>query len=109
MRQGMVAFAQVAIGALGFATTDLDGRFGFEGVPLGTHRLVSNDPVTGRAATLDVDFTVAGQVRAVVLLEQSLGTVSGVVINSALNLPIYCAGGSEFKKGFLLVNILNCT
>jgi len=25
------------------------------------------------------------------------------VINSALNFPIYCAGGSEFKKGFLQV------
>ena len=90
LRDGVtpVAFAQVAIGSLGFATTDADGRFGFNGVPLGTHRLVSNDPVTGRAATLDVTFDVAGQVREVVLLEQSLGTVSGVVINSTRTGPL---------------------
>jgi hypothetical protein len=90
LRDGVtpVAFAQVAIGALGFATTDATGRFGFEGVPLGTHRLVSNDPVTGRAATLDVSFAVAGQVRDVVLVEQSLGTVTGVVINSTRTGPL---------------------
>lgn len=90
LRDGVtpVAFAQVAIGTLGFATTGADGRFGFEGVPLGTHRLVSNDPVTGRAAALDVNFAVAGQVRDVVLVEQSLGTISGVVINSTRSGPL---------------------
>jgi hypothetical protein len=90
LRDGVtpVAFAQVAIGDLGFATTGADGRFGFEGVPLGTHRLVSNDPVTGRAAALDVTFAVAGQVRDVLLVEQSLGTISGVVINSTRSGPL---------------------
>ncbi len=80
-----VPFAQVAVGKLGFATTDATGRFVFNGVPLGTHRLLSNDPVTGRAAQLDVAFNLAGETREVLLVETSLGTVSGVVLNSARN------------------------
>jgi hypothetical protein len=77
-----VPFAQVAIGALGFATTDADGRFAFVGIPLGTHRLASNDPVTGRAAKLDVAFNLAGETRDVLLVEQSLGELAGMVLNS---------------------------
>lgn len=83
-----VAFAQVAIGSLGFATTDGNGQFAFEGVPLGTHRLVSNDPVTGRAASLDVTFAIAGEVRNVQLVEGSLGGISGIVINSSRTGPV---------------------
>ncbi len=78
-----VAFAQVNIGGLGFATTDAEGRFDFAGIPIGTHRLTSNDPVTGRAARLDVAFNVPGQVRDVLLVEGALGELTGVVINSA--------------------------
>ncbi len=90
LRDGVtpVAFAQVAIGKLGFATTDADGSFAFDGVPLGTHRLLSNDPVTGRAARLDVAFALAGERREVLLVETSLGTLTGVVLNSARSGPV---------------------
>jgi len=77
-----IPFAQVSIGGLGFATTDEDGRFSFAGIPLGTHRLSSNDPVTGRAAQLDVVFNLAAETRTVLLIEQSLGELTGAVLNS---------------------------
>lgn len=90
LRDGVtpVPFAQVAIGELGFVPTDADGRFAFTGIPLGSHRLLSNDPVTGRAAKLDVTFNLAGETRDVLLVETSLGTVTGVVLNSSRSGPL---------------------
>ncbi|HAV63463.1 MAG TPA: hypothetical protein DCY13_13985, partial [Verrucomicrobiales bacterium] len=77
-----VPFAQVAVGNFGFATTDANGFFRFEGVALGTHRLVSNDPVTGAGANGTVTLSFAGEVKTVQLVETVRGTVEGVVIGS---------------------------
>jgi hypothetical protein len=77
-----VEFAQVAIGTIGFATTGTNGAFEVEGVPLGTHRLVSHDPVSGAGAILNVTLSFDGEVRDVLLVEQFRGTVNGAVIGS---------------------------
>jgi hypothetical protein len=105
LRDGVtpVRFAQIAIGALGFATSDDQGRFEFTGIPLGTHRLISNDPITGRAAKLDVILNVAGEVRDVVLIEQSLGEISGSVVNSfrtgtVPNATVTLSGDSSLRR-----------
>jgi hypothetical protein len=76
-----IPFAQVAIGNLGFATTDTNGIFEVAGLPLGTYRITSTDPVTGRGALMNVSLTISNEVREVVLVEQSLGEVRGTVIN----------------------------
>jgi hypothetical protein len=77
-----VGFAQVAIGGIGFATTDSEGFFHAEGVPMGTHRLLSHDPVTGAYALLNVTLSFDGQVRDVLLMEHARGEVHGAVIGS---------------------------
>ncbi len=77
-----VAFAQVAVGELGFATTDLEGSFSVSGVPLGTYRLVSHDPVTGIGAAAITTLSSDGQTNEVVLVEQSRGEIHGTVIAS---------------------------
>jgi len=77
-----IPFAQVSVGSLGFATTDASGRFSVAGVPLGTYRLLSSDPVTGRLATTTVTLATDGEVRNVQLIEQALGEVTGTVFNS---------------------------
>ncbi len=77
-----VAFAQVSIGDLGFATTDASGFFRFEGVPLGTHRLTGNDPITGAGAVVVAALSSAGEVKTVRLVETPRGTVEGVVVSS---------------------------
>lgn len=74
--------AQVAIGSLGFASTDASGAFGFLGVPLGTHRIVSADPVTGAAASAQVTLTTADQEVNIELVEGLRGEVNGLVQDS---------------------------
>jgi hypothetical protein len=76
-----VAFAQVAVGSLGFATTDSAGRFEVAGIPLGNYRLVSQDPVTGIGATLNLTLNLEGEIRNVSLVEQSRGEVKGGVLD----------------------------
>jgi hypothetical protein len=77
-----VAFAQVAVGSLGFTTTDSNGVFEVTGVPVGAYRLTSQNPVTGVGAAMTVSLTYDGEVREVLLVEQSLGDVRGQVVNS---------------------------
>lgn len=77
-----IAFAQVAVGTLGFATTDSGGDFQISAIPLGTYRLVSQDPVTGIGASLYVTLNVDGEVRDVQLVEQSRGEIKGLVLGS---------------------------
>ncbi len=77
-----IPFAQVSVGSLGFATTDVSGRFSVSGVPLGTYRLLSSDPVSGRLASTTVTLATDGEVRNVQLIEQALGEVTGTVFNS---------------------------
>ncbi len=74
--------AQVAIGNLGFATTDALGRFLFEGVPLGTYQLTTSDPVTGAFARGVASVTVVDQVVDVLLIEGARGEINGYVIDS---------------------------
>lgn len=94
LRDGVtpVPFAQVSLsgpgGGIGTAPTDADGRFLFEGVPLGGFRLVSNDPITGRAARLNFSLSVPGETQEVLLIEQSLSELSGTVINSSRTGPV---------------------
>jgi hypothetical protein len=77
-----VEAAQVSIGNLGFASTDASGFFRFEGVPLGTYRLVTSDPVTGAFASGSVSLTFGGEVKNVVLIETPRGDVNGYVLDS---------------------------
>ncbi|HVV71556.1 MAG TPA: carboxypeptidase-like regulatory domain-containing protein, partial [Verrucomicrobiae bacterium] len=74
--------AEVAIGNLGFATTDTNGFFNFDGVPLGQYQIISSDPVTGGTAALTTSLAYEGQVQKVRLVEQTLGVVSGFVLDS---------------------------
>lgn len=73
--------AEVAIGNLGFATTDTNGNFEFDGVPIGTYQISSSDPVTGGNAQTSTTLTFNGQTQTVQLVEATLGTVSGLVLD----------------------------
>jgi hypothetical protein len=73
--------AQVAIGNLGFASTDTNGFFEFDGVPLGTYQIISSDPVTGGNAVTTTTITFNGQTQTVQLVEATLGVVSGLVMD----------------------------
>jgi len=77
-----VEAAQVTIGNLGFATTDVAGRFRFEGVPLGSYSLVTSDPVTGAFARGSATVTFAEQVVDVRIVEGARGEVNGYVLDS---------------------------
>jgi len=80
--------AQVAIGTLGFATTDTNGYFRFDGVPLGTYRIVSADPVSGAAATATATLTVPDQVQIVHLIEAARGEINGLVLDGLDGSPV---------------------
>lgn len=74
--------AIVSVGGLGFATTDQEGRFRFEGVPLGVYRLLTSDPVSGAAAQGTVTMATPNIETSVVLYEAQRGEVNGFVIDS---------------------------
>jgi len=74
--------AQVTIGSLGFATTDTNGFFEFDGVPIGTYQISSSDPVTGANAITSTTLSYNGQTQTVQLVEATLGSVSGLVLDS---------------------------
>ncbi|MGO9201638.1 MAG: LamG-like jellyroll fold domain-containing protein [Limisphaerales bacterium] len=74
--------AEVTIGNLGFATTDTNGFFEFDGVPIGTYFISSSDPVTGGNATASATLSFNGQTQTVQLVEATLGNVSGLVLDS---------------------------
>ncbi|MBN8246992.1 MAG: carboxypeptidase regulatory-like domain-containing protein, partial [Verrucomicrobia bacterium] len=74
--------AQVTVGNLGFATTDVAGRFRFEGLPLGTYALVTSDPVTGAFARGSASISFADQVVDVRIVEGARGEVNGYVLDS---------------------------
>ena len=76
-----VGFAQVAVGDLGFTTTDAAGKFSLTGIPLGTYRLVSQDPVSGIGAVASTTLSFDGQTNTILLVEQSRGELRGAVIN----------------------------
>ena len=77
-----IGFAQIAVGNVGFATTRSNGFFSVGGLPLGSYRLVSHDPVTGAGAVLNATLNFDGQTNRVTLVEQSRGEVRGAVIDS---------------------------
>lgn len=77
-----VVGAQVTVGNLGFASTDTNGAFRFDGMPLGTYTISSSDPVTGANAHTSVTINFNGQTQTVQLVEGTLGTVNGFVLNS---------------------------
>ena len=84
LRDGVtpVPSAQVAIGNIGFTTTDANGEFIVGGIPLGTYRLVTQNPVTGVGASAQVTLAVNNSTNRVALVETSLGEVAGFVIGS---------------------------
>src|SRR5204863_4776249 len=76
-----VGFAEVAVGSIGFATTGAAGKFEVAGIPLGTYRLVTQNPVTGIGAVANVTLAVDREIRDVLLVEQARGEIQGFVIN----------------------------
>lgn len=77
-----VTFAQIAVGNLGFATTDEQGRFEVAGVPLGTYQVVGQDSVTGRFGVVSATLSSQGQILELQLDEQARGEIAGNVVNS---------------------------
>ena len=77
-----VGFAQIAVGMTGFTTSDTNGFFRVAGLPLGTYRLTSADPVSGIGAVLTTTLAFNGQTNVVTLVEQSRGEIRGTVIGS---------------------------
>jgi hypothetical protein len=76
-----IPFAAIAVGNLGFTTTDSDGAFEITGLPLGSYRLVGQDAVTGSGAIFSVRLTFNGETNFVTLVEQARGEVRGLVID----------------------------
>jgi hypothetical protein len=83
-----ITFANVRLGTLAYSPTDANGRFNFSDVPLGSYVLTAVDPVTGRGGNATVSLTANGEIRDVRVIETSLGTVSGLVINSFGNATV---------------------
>lgn len=77
-----ISFANVRLGSFAYAPTDSNGRFTFADVPLGSQVLTAVDPVTGRGGNVTVSLTLANETRDVRIVETSLGTVSGLVLNA---------------------------
>lgn len=77
-----VGGANVRLGNFAYAPTDMEGRFTFADVPLGTHVLTAVNAVTGRGGNTTVNLTSNGETVNVRLLESPLGTVTGLVINT---------------------------
>ena len=75
-----VGFAQIAVGEVGFTTTDASGDFSIEGVPLGTHTILGHNAVSGRSASAEGRLVVEGQTVQVLLREDLLGEITGRVI-----------------------------
>ncbi len=76
-----VTFAQIALSNLGFMTSDTNGLFQLDGVPLGTYRLTSQDPVSGIGASAWITLTFPSETAEVALTEEARGEITGTVIN----------------------------
>lgn len=76
-----VVGANVTIGNLGLASTSTNGYFEFDGVPLGSYTITSSDPVTGANAVTSANVNYNGDVAVVQLVEGTLGTVNGFVLD----------------------------
>jgi hypothetical protein len=87
-RGAPVPFAQVAVGNLAFTSTDEEGFFRVEDLPLGAYQLVSENPVTGAGARASVSLALNGQVEVVQLIETARGEVSGYVLDSDGSSPV---------------------
>src|SRR5690606_31477409 len=59
-----------------------EGRFQFQGVPLGTYQLLTSDPVTGAFARGSATVSYADQVVEVLIIEGARGEINGYVIDS---------------------------
>jgi hypothetical protein len=74
--------AQINVGGIAFAGTDADGAFLVNGLPLGNYRVSGNDPVSGVGALTTVNLAVNGETNRLTLVEQSLGEITGRVLDS---------------------------
>ena len=77
-----ITFANVRLGSFAYAPTDANGRFSFVDVPLGVHVLTAVDQVTGRGGNTTVALSLTNETREVRIVETSLGTISGLVLNA---------------------------
>lgn len=77
-----VESAQIRIGSLAFATTDANGGFEVQGLPLGTYKISGQNPVTGVGGSLTATLVQDGEVKTVRLVEQSMGEIRGLVIGA---------------------------
>jgi hypothetical protein len=77
-----VEAAQITIGSVGYASTDSKGYFRFDGMPLGTYRIVTSDPVTGARASAVVVLSIPDKTESVLLVEGLRGEVNGFVRDS---------------------------
>ena len=87
-RRTPIEAAQVAIGSVGFATTDAEGAFSVSGVPLGSHAVSATDPVDGRRGIAQATLSSHGEVAEVALVERSEGEVRGVVVSGYGNATV---------------------
>src|SRR5439155_7841236 len=80
-----ISFAQIAIGDVGYATTDDLGRFQLGGIPLATYRIVAKDPVTGRSGSATATLSFDGETNNVLVVEQIQfrGEIAGHVIHKS--------------------------
>ncbi|MBN9691450.1 MAG: carboxypeptidase regulatory-like domain-containing protein [Verrucomicrobia bacterium] len=69
--------------AVASAPTGADGRFELTSLPLATYQLVSRNPVNGRLGSATVAVTPENSAPSVVLVEQALGEVRGIVRDSS--------------------------
>jgi hypothetical protein len=77
-----VVGANVRLGSLAFAPTNLQGRFTFADVPLGAHVLTAVNPVNGRGGNITVQLVNNGQTIETRIVEAPLGVVQGLVLNA---------------------------
>jgi len=83
-----VPFAQITVGSIGFTATDAEGRFELLDMPLGAYTLIGTDSASGRYGTAALTLSINGETQNVLLVEQVLGDLEGVVISGRRDGPV---------------------
>ena len=80
--QQTIPFAQVTLGGAvqAYATTDVDGRFELNAIPIGSFSIEAFDPLTGRRGRASGQLTTEGETVDLTVLQLPRGTVFGFVV-----------------------------